>query len=52
MYQINRESGKEYKTTVIANTLIKTVLQEMHNHFGHFGIGKNLFPDQNIILQA
>ena len=40
LYHINRENGKEYKATVIPKTLIKTVLQEMHDHFGHFGIGK------------
>ena len=40
LYHINRENGKEYKVTVIPKTLIKTVLQEMHNHLGHFGIGK------------
>ena len=40
LYHINRENDKEYKATVILKTLIKTVLQEMHNHFGHFGIGK------------
>ena len=40
MYQINRENDKEYKATVIPKTLMKTVLQEMHDHFGHFGIGK------------
>ena len=40
LYHINRENGKEYKATVIPRSLIKTVLQEMHNPFGHFGIGK------------
>ena len=40
LYHINRENGKGYKTTVIPKTLIKTVLQEIHDHFGHFGIGK------------
>ena len=25
---------------IIPKTLIKSILQEMHNHFGHFGIGK------------
>ena len=40
LYHINRENGKEYKATVILKTLIETVLQETHNHFGHFGIGK------------
>ena len=32
--------GKEFKATVIPKSLIKTVLQEMHDHFCHFGIGK------------
>ena len=40
LYHINRENSKEYKATVIPKTLIKTILQEMHDHFGHFGIGK------------
>ena len=40
LYHINWENGKEYKTTFVPETLIKTVLQEMQNHFGHFGIGK------------
>ena len=40
LYHINRENGKEYKAAVIPRTLIKTVLQEMHNHFDHFGIGR------------
>ena len=40
LYHINRENGKEYKATVIPKTLIKTFLQEMHDHFGHCGIGK------------
>ena len=40
LYHINRENGKEYKATVILKTLIKTILQEMHEHISHFGIGK------------
>ena len=40
LYHINRENGKEYKATVFPKALIRTVLQEMHNHFGHFGIRK------------
>ena len=40
LYHINRENGKEYRATVIPKTLIKTVLQEMHEHFSHFSIGK------------
>ena len=40
MYLINKENGKEYKATIVPKVLIKIVLQEMHDHFGHFGIGK------------
>ena len=40
LYDFNRENGKEFKATVVPKSLIKTVLQEMHDHFGHFGIGK------------
>ena len=40
LYHLNRENGKEFKATVVPKSLIKTVLQQMHDHFGHFGIGK------------
>ena len=40
LYHINRGNGKEYKATVVPKVLIKTVPQEIHDHFGHFGIGK------------
>ena len=40
LYHVNKENGKEYKATIVPKVLIKTVLQEMHDHFGHFGIGK------------
>ena len=40
LYHLNRENGKEFKATVVPKSLIKTVLQEMHDDFGHFGIGK------------
>lgn len=40
LYHVNRENGKEYKATVIPKELIKTILSEMHDHFGHFGVGK------------
>ena len=40
LYHLNRENGKKFKATVLPKSLIKTVLQEMHDHFGHFGIGK------------
>ena len=39
-YHINRDSGREYKATVVPKVLIPTVLKEMHDHFGNFGIGK------------
>ena len=37
LYHINKENGKEYKAIIVPKVLIKTVLQEMHDHFG---IGK------------
>ena len=40
LHHINRENGREYKATVVPKVLVKTVLKEMHDHFGHFGIGK------------
>ena len=40
LYHINKENGKEYKATVVPKVLVQTVLKEMHDHFGHFGIGK------------
>ena len=40
LYHISRENGKEYKATVVPKVLIDTVLKEMHDHFGHFGVGK------------
>ena len=40
LYHINRDNGKEYKATVVPKVLVQTVLKEMHDHFGHFGIGK------------
>ena len=36
----NRENGREYNATVAPKVLVKTVLKEMHDPFGHFGIGK------------
>lgn len=40
LYHVNIENGKEYKATVVPKVLVKTVLNEMHDHFGHFGVGK------------
>ena len=34
------DMGKEYKAVVVPTSLIPTVLKEMHDRFGHFGIGK------------
>ena len=44
LYHISRDNGKEYKVAVAPKVLIKTVIKEMHNHFGHFGVGKTC-PD-------
>ena len=33
-------NGKEYKATVVPKVLVQTVLKEMHDHFGHYGISK------------
>ena len=40
LYHINRENGREYNATVVPKVLVKTLLKEMHDNFGHFGIGK------------
>ena len=40
LYHINKENGKEYKAAIVPKVLIKTILQELHDHFGDFGIGK------------
>ena len=40
LYHLNRGNGKEFKVTVVPKSPIKTVLQDMHDYFGHFGIGK------------
>ena len=40
LFHLNRENVKEFKATVVPKSLIKTVLQQMHDHFSHIGIGK------------
>ena len=35
LYHINKENAKEYEATIVPKVLIKTVLQEMHDHFGN-----------------
>ena len=44
LYHISRENCKENKATVVPEVLIETVLKEMHDHFGHFGVGKTYAP--------
>ena len=34
------DMGKEYIAVVVPKLLIPTILKEMHDRFGHFGIGK------------
>ena len=34
LYHINKENGTDYKAIIIPKVLIKTALQEMHDHFG------------------
>ena len=40
LYHLNRENGKEFKATVVPKSIIKAVLREMHDYFGHFGNSK------------
>ena len=40
LYHLNRENGKEFKATDVQKSLIKTVLQEMHDYFGHFELAR------------
>ena len=37
---VNKKNGKECKATIAPKVLIKIPLQEMHDHFGTFGIRK------------
>ena len=40
LYHINLDNGKEYKAVVAPKVLVPTVLKDMHDKCGHFGIGK------------
>ena len=40
LYHINKENGKEHKATIISKVLIKTVLQEMHDHLAILALAK------------
>ena len=40
LYHTNIENGKEYKAVSVPKHLVPTVTKEMHDTFGHFGIGK------------
>ena len=42
LYHINRGNGKEYKATVVRKVLDKTVLKEMHDHYGHFVLARHM----------
>ena len=39
-YAIDQENGQEYKAVVVPKALVPTVLKDMHDRFGHFGICK------------
>ena len=36
----NRDNGKEYKAVVVPKILIPTILKEIHDRLGHFGVSK------------
>ena len=36
----NMDNGKEYKAVVVPKILIPTILKEMHDKLGHFGVSK------------
>ena len=40
LYHLKKENGRDYKATIVPKVLIPTVLKEMYDHFGNFGIGK------------
>ena len=40
LYHKNLDNGKEYQAVVVPKVLVPTILKEMHDKFGHFGIGK------------
>ena len=40
LYHLNKKNGREYKAIIVPKVLIPNILKEMHDHFGHFGIGK------------
>ena len=41
LYHTNLENGKEFKALVVPKALIPTVLNEMHDRLGHFGVSKS-----------
>ena len=52
LYHLNRENGKELKATVVPKSLIKTVLQEMHDHFWSLWNWQDLFTCKEILPLA
>ena len=39
-YHKNLDNSKEYQAVVAPKVLVPVILKEMHDKFGHFGIGK------------
>ena len=40
LYHKNLANAKEYQVIVVPKVLVPTILKEMHEKFGHFGIGE------------
>ena len=40
LYHKNLDNGKEYQAIFGTKVLVPTILKEIHDKFGHFGIGK------------
>ena len=40
LYHRNLENGHEYQAVVVPKVLVPTILKEMHDKCGHFGVGK------------
>ena len=40
LYHINRDNGRIYNPVVVPKQFVPTILKEIHDRFGYFGIGK------------
>ena len=49
-HYLNRENGKEFKATDVPKSLIKTVLQKMHDQFWSLWNWQDLFTHKEILL--